>query len=172
MTRKEIEEVARHAVSEQRIAQALEGIERRACRRWHRMRYGCYSDGELQAMRDELLDHAAALTMTDPQFGIPASRIVLRTAAEGVLGFLDLGCYPGGDQELAAWTDSVKGDNLPELFSFVNGIGRICGRCGRGGPCRLARGGAGAGGPDQDAEAEMSGRSGVPLLRKRVLLAE
>lgn len=100
MTYMEIKDVAHHAVSEQRIAQALEGIERRARRRWHTMQYDCYSDGELQAMRDELLDHVAALTVTDPQLSTPASRIVLRTAAECALGFLDLGCYPAGDQEI------------------------------------------------------------------------
>ncbi|MGW7260706.1 immunity 49 family protein [Streptomyces sp. NPDC054834] len=95
-----IKDVARHVVSEQRIAQALEGIERRAHRRWHTMQYDCYSDEELQAMRDELLDHAAARTLTDPQLSTAASRIALRTAAECALGFLELGCYPNGDQEI------------------------------------------------------------------------
>ncbi|GAA2415960.1 immunity 49 family protein [Streptomyces coeruleofuscus] len=95
-----IKDVARHDVSRQRIDQALEDIERRTRRRWHTMRYDCYSDGELQAMRDDLLDHLAARTLTDPQLGTAPSRIVLRTAAECALGFLDLGCYPNGDQKI------------------------------------------------------------------------
>ncbi|MFF5517000.1 immunity 49 family protein [Streptomyces coeruleorubidus] len=95
-----IKDVARHDVSRQRIEQALEDIERRTRRRWHTMRYDCYSDEELQAMRDDLLDHLAARTLTDPRLGTARSRIVLRTAAECALGFLDLGCYPNGDQKI------------------------------------------------------------------------
>ncbi|MEU0397982.1 hypothetical protein ABZ208_35555 [Streptomyces sp. NPDC006208] len=52
-----IKDVARHDVSEPRIEQALENIRRRARSRWHTMQYDCYSDEELQGMRDELLDH-------------------------------------------------------------------------------------------------------------------
>ncbi|WP_369229051.1 immunity 49 family protein [Streptomyces sp. R21] len=95
-----IKDVARHDVSEQRIEQALEDIGRRAHRRWHTMQYDCYSDEELQAMRDDLLDHVAAGTVTDPQLSNEPSRVVLRTAAECSLGFLELGCYPNGDQEI------------------------------------------------------------------------
>ncbi|WP_197973269.1 immunity 49 family protein [Streptomyces gossypiisoli] len=95
-----IKDIARHDVSEQRIEQALEGIERRVHRRWHTMQYDCYSDEELQAMRDDLLDHVAARTVTDPQLSTAPSRVVLRTAAECSLGFLDLGCHPNGDQEI------------------------------------------------------------------------
>ncbi|MEU6908678.1 immunity 49 family protein [Streptomyces coeruleorubidus] len=95
-----IKDVARHDVSRQRIEQALEDIEGRTRRRWHTMRYDCYSDEELQAMRDDLLDHLAARTLTDPRLGTAPSRIVLRTAAECALGFLDLGCYPNGDQKI------------------------------------------------------------------------
>ncbi|MEU2180878.1 immunity 49 family protein [Streptomyces thermolilacinus] len=95
-----IKNVARHVVSEQRIEQALEGIERRAHRRWHTMRYDCYSDEHLQSMRDELLDHTAARTVASPEPGTAPSRIVLRTAAECALGLLSLGCYPDGDQEI------------------------------------------------------------------------
>jgi hypothetical protein len=95
-----IKDVARHDVSEQRIEQALEDIGQRAHHRWHTMQYDCYSDEELQAMRDDLLDHVAAGTVTDPQLSNDPSRVVLRTAAECSLGFLELGCYPNGDQEI------------------------------------------------------------------------
>ncbi|MEN8656312.1 immunity 49 family protein [Streptomyces sp. 21So2-11] len=95
-----IKDVARHDVSERSIEQALEDIQRRTRRRWHTLQYDCYSDAELQAMRDDLLDHVAARTVADPQLGITSSRIVLRTATECALGFLDLGCYPDGDQEI------------------------------------------------------------------------
>lgn len=96
-----IKDVARHDVSEQRIAQALDDIERRARRRWHTMQYDCYSDEELQAMRDDLLDHIAARTVAGPESGTAPSRIVLRTAAECALGLISLGCYPNGDQEIS-----------------------------------------------------------------------
>ncbi|MEU5208753.1 immunity 49 family protein [Streptomyces sp. NPDC020742] len=95
-----IKDVARHDVSEQRIEQALDDIERRAHRRWHTMQYDCYSDEELQGMRDELLDHTAARTVAGAEPGTAPSRIVLRTAAECALGLLSLGCYPNGDQEI------------------------------------------------------------------------
>ncbi|MEU3991078.1 immunity 49 family protein [Streptomyces platensis] len=96
-----IKDVARHDVSEQRIAQALEDIWGRAFSRWHTMQYDCYSDEELAGMRDELLDHTAARTVADAEPGTAPSRIVLRTAAECALGLLDLGCYPNGDQEIS-----------------------------------------------------------------------
>ncbi|MER0481409.1 immunity 49 family protein [Streptomyces sp. Edi2] len=96
-----IKDVAWHDVSEQRIAQALDDIERRARHRWHTMQYDCYSDEELQAMRDDLLDHIAARTVAGPEPGTAPSRIVLRTAAECALGLMSLGCYPNGDQEIS-----------------------------------------------------------------------
>lgn len=96
-----IKDVARHDVSEQRIEQALDDIGRRAHRRWHTMQYDCYSDEQLQGMRDELLDHIAARTVADPEPGTAPSHIVLRTAAECALGLMSLGCYPNGDQEIS-----------------------------------------------------------------------
>ncbi|WP_374774266.1 immunity 49 family protein [Streptomyces sp. NBC_01310] len=96
-----IKDVARHDVSEQRIEQALDGIERQARRRWHTMRYDCYSDDELQALRDALLDHTAARTVADPRPGTAPSGTVLRTAAECALGLLSLACFPSGDQEIS-----------------------------------------------------------------------
>ncbi|MFD5122635.1 immunity 49 family protein [Streptomyces sp. NPDC058385] len=96
-----IKNVARHDVSEPRIEQALENIRLRARSRWHTMQYDCYSDEELQGMRDELLDHTAARTVAEPEPGTTPSHIVLRTAAECALGLLSLGCYPNGDQEIS-----------------------------------------------------------------------
>ncbi|MET7361352.1 immunity 49 family protein [Streptomyces sp. NPDC005562] len=96
-----IKDVARHDVSEQQIEEALEDIWGRAFSRWHTMEYDCYSDGELQKMRDELLDHIAARTVADPEPGTAPSHIILRTAAQCALGLLDLGCYPNGDQEIS-----------------------------------------------------------------------
>jgi hypothetical protein len=89
------------ALSEQQIEQALEDIEDRAHHRWHTMQYDCYSDEELQGMRDELLDYIAARTVAHPEPGTVPSRIVLRTAAECALGLLSLGCSPNGDQEVS-----------------------------------------------------------------------
>ncbi|WP_409054857.1 hypothetical protein [Streptomyces sp. SYP-A7185] len=96
-----IRNVERHDVPERSIAQALEDIEGRTLRRWHTMRYDCYSDAELQAMCEDLLDHFAACTVTGPQLSGAPSSMVLRTAAECALGFLDLGCCPDGDQEIS-----------------------------------------------------------------------
>ncbi|GGV68408.1 hypothetical protein GCM10010277_77680 [Streptomyces longisporoflavus] len=96
-----IKNIARHDVSEQRIEEALDDIRRRAFTRWHTMQYDCYSDEELQAMRDELLDHVAARTVADPAPGTAPSHIILRTAAQCALGIADLGCYPQGDQEIS-----------------------------------------------------------------------
>ncbi|UFQ14582.1 MULTISPECIES: hypothetical protein [Streptomyces] len=96
-----IKDVARHEVSEPRIEEALENIRRRAHHRWHTMRYDCYSDEEMQALRDDLLDHVAARTVADAEPGTAPSDVVLRTAAECALGLLSLGCYPNGDQEIS-----------------------------------------------------------------------
>ncbi|WP_434587382.1 immunity 49 family protein [Streptomyces sp. A5-4] len=100
MKRMTIKVVIRHDVSERCIEQALTDVQRRTRRRWHTLQYDCYSDAELQAMRDDLLDHVAACTVADPRLSTTSSRIVLRTATECALGFLDLGCYPEGDQEI------------------------------------------------------------------------
>ncbi|MFI8943227.1 immunity 49 family protein [Streptomyces syringium] len=92
-------EVARHQVSEQRIAQALENISGKTWRRWQWMRYDDPSPAKLQEMRDELLDHVAARTVEDPALDETA-RTVLRTAAECSKGVLNVGCWPDGDQEI------------------------------------------------------------------------
>ncbi|NJP50151.1 immunity 49 family protein [Streptomyces sp. SBST2-5] len=92
--------VDRHEVGTAAVERALTDIEGRALGRWHRMEYDCYSDAELCALRDDLLDHLAARTLTDPQLRTEASVTVARTAAECALGYLDLGSFPNGDQEI------------------------------------------------------------------------
>ncbi|MFF8375668.1 immunity 49 family protein [Streptomyces sp. NPDC015661] len=94
-----MQEVARHEVSEERIAHALEDIEGRAFGRWHSMRYASFRLDGLRGMSDELLDHVAARTLSAPELD-DASRVVLLTAAECALGVISLGCYPNGDQEI------------------------------------------------------------------------
>ncbi|MFD7057359.1 immunity 49 family protein [Streptomyces mirabilis] len=94
-----MQEVTRHEVSGQRIAQALDDIGRRTRRRWHWLRYDDPSPQKLQEMHDELLDHIAARTVEDPAFD-ESSRTALRTAAECSLGALSVGCFPDGDQEI------------------------------------------------------------------------
>ncbi|WPW26168.1 immunity 49 family protein [Streptomyces atratus] len=94
-----MQEVTRHEVNGQHIAQALDDIGRRTRRRWHGMRYDDASPEKLQEMRDELLDHIAACTVKDPTLD-EASRSALRTAAECSLGVLSVGCFPDGDQDI------------------------------------------------------------------------
>ncbi|WP_406858880.1 immunity 49 family protein [Streptomyces sp. HUAS MG47] len=91
--------VAHHEVGEERIAQALEGIEDRAWARWHSMRYGSFSPAGLREFADELLDHVAARALQDPALDDTA-RSALLTAAECHLGLMSLACWPDGDQEL------------------------------------------------------------------------
>jgi hypothetical protein len=100
MTLMTIKDVARHEVSEQRIEQALEDMWQPVENHWHTMQYDCCSDERLLQMRDELLDHVAARTEADPKPRTAPSDIILRTAAECAMGFLSLGCYPKGDQEI------------------------------------------------------------------------
>ncbi|MEV4871359.1 immunity 49 family protein [Streptomyces syringium] len=92
-------EVREHTVSEQRIVQAREDIYRRTFRRCHELRYDGMSLQGLRALHDELLDHVAAHTVTDPALD-ELSRTALLTAAECSLGILSVGCFPDGDQEI------------------------------------------------------------------------
>ncbi|MFD3505428.1 immunity 49 family protein [Streptomyces sp. NPDC058676] len=94
-----MQDVTRHEVSAQHIAQALDDISWRTRRRWHWMRYDDPSPEKLQEMRDELLDYIAARTVADPALE-GSSRAALRTAAECSLGVLSVGCFPNGDQEI------------------------------------------------------------------------
>ncbi|MER6624137.1 immunity 49 family protein [Streptomyces sp. NPDC000931] len=93
-----IKEVTRHAVAEQRIEQALEGMSSRAFGRWHDMRYGDMPLRRgLRELGEELSDHLAACTVSDPALDTPGSRTVLVTAAECAMGVLSLACFPDGD---------------------------------------------------------------------------
>ncbi|UQX04513.1 Imm49 family immunity protein [Streptomyces sp. RerS4] len=92
-------DVTPHQVSGERMAQALEDIKGRAFGRWHWMQYGGMSMPQLETMRDELLDHAAARLAHDPRLDAPL-RDVLHTAAQCSLGLLSIGCFPNGDQEI------------------------------------------------------------------------
>ncbi|GAA0631043.1 hypothetical protein GCM10009535_03170 [Streptomyces thermocarboxydovorans] len=87
---------ARHEVGAAAVERALTDIEGRAFGRWHRMEYDCYSDAELRALRDDLLDHLAARTLSDPRLRTERAVIVARTAAECALGYLDPAVSPPG----------------------------------------------------------------------------
>ncbi|MGW7416780.1 immunity 49 family protein [Streptomyces sp. NPDC054863] len=87
-------------MNEQQIEQALDDLYRRTYHRVHALQYKECRDEELRAIRDDLLDHLAARTVTDPQLEDASSRLVLRTVAECSLGLLAIGCFPNGDQEI------------------------------------------------------------------------
>ncbi|WP_171991006.1 immunity 49 family protein [Streptomyces sp. JHA26] len=93
-----IKEVTRHAVAERRIEQALAGMSSRAFGRWHDMRYGDMPLRRgLRELGEELADHVAARTVSDPALRTPDSRVALITAAECAMGVLSLACFPDGD---------------------------------------------------------------------------
>nr|WP_202514078.1 MULTISPECIES: immunity 49 family protein [unclassified Streptomyces] len=81
------------------MAGALDDIDGRAYKRWHSLRYDSISPALIRAMADELLDHVAARTVTEPGLDT-AARTVAVTAAECVHGVLSVMCFPNGDQEL------------------------------------------------------------------------
>ncbi|MFE9093611.1 ISL3 family transposase [Streptomyces sp. NPDC007264] len=95
----------------------------------------------------------------------------LNATAEHVRAFAEMMNTRAGEK-LATWIDSVKASSLPELLSFVNGIG-----------CDLRAVEAGLRLPFSSGAVEgqvnrikmlkrqMFGRAGLALLRKRVLLA-
>ncbi|MEU4339481.1 Imm49 family immunity protein [Micromonospora lupini] len=91
-------EVTRHAVAQQRIEQALEGMPERAFSRWHTMRYGDMPLRRgLRELGEELAEHVAARTLRDPGLRAPESRTALITVAECAMGVLSLACFPEGD---------------------------------------------------------------------------
>ncbi|MGK5627888.1 Imm49 family immunity protein [Streptomyces sp. URMC 123] len=89
--------VSCHEVGQQRLAEALQGIEERVRDRWFDQRYDGLSLKGLREMRDELLDYVAARALTDPELRTYPSSDALRTAAECALGELSLGAFPNGD---------------------------------------------------------------------------
>lgn len=82
----------------QRLAQALDDIDGRAYKRWHSLRYGSISPALIRAMADELLDHVAARTVTEPGLDAAAGTVAV-TAAECVHGVLSI--ILGGSEELS-----------------------------------------------------------------------
>ena len=96
-----IKDVTRHDVAEERIEDTLQRGIRQAIGHWSDMRHGSRPLRQgLREMRGDLLDLAAALTLTDPALETPRSREVLLTAAECALGELALGCFPDGDWDV------------------------------------------------------------------------
>ncbi|MEU8925292.1 immunity 49 family protein [Kitasatospora sp. NPDC048545] len=88
-----------HTVVDQRIRDALGDVRSRALGHW----YDIEDDltiGSVRAMGEDLLDHLGALTPEDPTLAGADARAALRTAAECVLGVLQLGCFPRGDFEV------------------------------------------------------------------------
>lgn len=118
-------EIARHVVDPERITAALDDIGKRTARRWYAL------DGDLplasvREMRDALLDHVAAQSMTDAAFLTAQTRTVLRTAAEFTFGYLELGVFPGGDFELLCplFNTKVTSDDLrfDEYINFESSV--------------------------------------------------
>jgi hypothetical protein len=81
------------------LAEALDDIDGRAYTRWHWLRYGSISPALIRDMADELLDHVAARTVTEPGLDAAAGTVAV-TAAECVQGVLSIMCFPDGDQEI------------------------------------------------------------------------
>ncbi|MFI5825036.1 immunity 49 family protein [Streptomyces rishiriensis] len=96
-----INEVTRHAVTQQRIEQALDDMAGRAFSRWHNMVWtGIPLRRGLRELGEELADHLGARTVPDPALETPDSRTALLTAAECATGVLSLACFPNGDFEI------------------------------------------------------------------------
>lgn len=101
MARMTINEVTRHAVTEQRIEQALDDMAGRAFSRWHDMVWNPIPLRRgLRELGEELADNLGARTVSDPALQTPDSRTALLTAAECALGVLSLACFPDGDFEI------------------------------------------------------------------------
>jgi hypothetical protein len=94
-------EVTCHRVDQQRIAQALQDIERRSNDHWHRLRWIRVSLAELQQMGGELLDHVAARTLDDPALLSNEASLALRTASACAFAVLELSVFPRGDWKIA-----------------------------------------------------------------------
>ncbi|MFJ2187279.1 immunity 49 family protein [Kitasatospora sp. NPDC087861] len=93
-------DVACHELVQQRITDALDGIQDRALNSWYLIHYGHLTIKTIREMGEELLDHVGALTLEDRPLGGARARIILETAAECALGVLSLGCFPEGDFEV------------------------------------------------------------------------
>ncbi|MEV7027056.1 immunity 49 family protein [Kitasatospora sp. NPDC093558] len=95
-----MQEITRHEVDGRRVAEALDRIVERTGNRWYAMWQKDPSPEAMLALRDELLDHVAARTVSAPAREEAPPGTVLLTAAEMALGALSVGCFPDGDQEI------------------------------------------------------------------------
>ncbi|MFI9031131.1 Imm49 family immunity protein [Streptomyces sp. NPDC053560] len=92
--------VRTHEVAADRLAAALDGIDRRAMGAYWDMTNGNVLRSELQDLQNELLDFAAAHVGPEPALAAPEAHASLLTAAECALGLLSLGCFPDGDWDV------------------------------------------------------------------------
>ncbi|MFB7713983.1 immunity 49 family protein [Streptomyces sp. NPDC056105] len=96
-----INDVTRHPVSEQRLEQALGDMADRVQQRFEDVYQRAYPLREmLSELGCELLDHVAARSTQDPDLDSERTRLALATAAECLLGVLNMGCFPQGDWEI------------------------------------------------------------------------
>ncbi|MBE1533119.1 immunity 49 family protein [Actinomadura algeriensis] len=125
-------EIARHQVSEQLIARAVDDIQGRVATRHHRLRWDDLTLKGLRDTRDEILDHVAARTLSDPALSATEAHLALRTAASCSAGVLDLSLWPEGDfyiefPLITDYLDLIDGNtndrerfNAPEAINTVN----------------------------------------------------
>ncbi|WP_206671099.1 transposase, partial [Streptomyces sp. CB01881] len=100
-----------------------------------------------------------------------ASPAQLDTAADHVRTFAEMMTARAGRDQLAGWIDQVKATGLPELMSFVNGIGSDLGAVVAGLSLPFSSGAVeGQVNRIKMLKRQMFGRAGLDL-RKRVLLA-
>ncbi|MFE6692242.1 ISL3 family transposase [Streptomyces sp. NPDC057743] len=104
--------------------------------------------------------------------GILARCPQLDTTADHVRTFAEMMTARTGRTQLAGWIDQVKATGLPELVSFVNGIGSDLGAVVAGLSLPFSSGAVeGQVNRIKMLKRQMFGRAGLDLLRKRVLLA-
>lgn len=116
-----VRNVTCHQVAENRLAQALDDIDGRAYTRWHSLRYDSISPALIRAMADELLDHVAARTVTEPGLDAAAGTVAV-TAAECVHGVLSIMCFPDGDQEIRFPLVGERISTDPDDDEFGDGL--------------------------------------------------
>ncbi|MFD4538853.1 immunity 49 family protein [Streptomyces bauhiniae] len=109
-----------HQVGEQRLTEALDDIDGRAYTRWHWLRYGSISLELIRALADELLDHVAARTVTEPELDAVAGTVAV-TAAECAHGVLSVTCFPDGDQEIRFPLVGERISTDPDDDEFADG---------------------------------------------------
>ncbi|MFE0265733.1 hypothetical protein [Nocardiopsis alba] len=97
-----MQRIERHSVDEDRVAQALENIRKRADDHCMGLRYGSSGLRAMLSMGRELYEHVAACSVEDPT--LESDRVftqrVLTTAAETCFGVLSLGVFPEGDFDI------------------------------------------------------------------------